>query len=379
MTELPRVLIVDDEDGICHAIERVLARHARIEECGDAASARTLIRSTPFDLAFIDVRLGEDDGFELMAELQQVRPELDVVVMTGSVQDMDQKLVRTLREKAFFFLPKPFGRELLLTVFDRWQELRLLSARDAEQRIRLEGHRDEARRFQRSLLPPRSARLAGVALHAHFEPCEDLSGDLYDFAPVPSGSGVALLVADVSGHGVAAAMLSGIIKAAFQSAHADGFEPLAVLKRLRDGLAHLQADRFVTAMAVRIDTERNSLEFASAGHHDGLLWSRDSKEIVTLPHTGPMICSAIPNGSWTSDRLAMRPGDQLLLMSDGVEETRDGHDEMFGRARTEAVIHGGAEGFELLEGICTATAEHAGGRPIDDDHTLLLARLVGDL
>ncbi|MBK8979558.1 MAG: SpoIIE family protein phosphatase [Planctomycetes bacterium] len=378
MSDVLRILIVDDEPGMRHAVARVLERHGQVRFARTAAEALDAVRTEPIDLAFVDVRLPDGDGFDLMAGLQALRPGLDVVVMTGSVQDMDAKLVRTLRERAFFFLPKPFGRELLLTVFDRWRERRELTRRDREQRRRLQAHLDEARRFQASLLPQASARVGGVALHARFEPCDELSGDLYDFAPVGAGGdgvqGVAVLVADVSGHGVAAAMLSGVIKAAFQSAHADAFAPGAVLQRIRDALQHLEDDRFVTAFAGRLRPAERVLEYASAGHHDGLLWRRDGS-IETLAHTGPLICSAIPSASWRTERRALGCEDQLLLSSDGIEETR-GDDGLFGRERLLAELQPERRGFALLDAILDAVQRHAGGRPRDDDHTLLLARPV---
>ena len=80
----PRVLVVDDETGLRHACERVLAQHADVVVVGDGQGAREACAAAPFDLALVDVRLPDTDGFALMAELQASCPRLDVVVMTAS-------------------------------------------------------------------------------------------------------------------------------------------------------------------------------------------------------------------------------------------------------------------------------------------------------
>ena len=165
------------------------------------------------------------DGFELMAQLKARFPALDVILMTGSVDDLDEKLVRAIRSPAFYFIQKPFDREVLKTLVERCIELRWRREDHRQNLKRLETEMAEARAFQQSLLPEREADA---------EP----GGDLLPIHPVlgarrrplrlcrgASGQ-TALLIADVSGHGVSAAMLTGIVKSAFHASHVDGFEPL---------------------------------------------------------------------------------------------------------------------------------------------------------
>src|SRR5262245_1284946 len=94
----------------------------------------------------------EMDGFELMGRLKAVKPDLDLIVMTGSVTETESKLIRAIRERAFYFIQKPFDREVLLTLVARCLELRKLAEENRRHVGRLEGELHEARAFQKSLL-----------------------------------------------------------------------------------------------------------------------------------------------------------------------------------------------------------------------------------
>ena len=97
------------------------------------------------------------NGFDLMAQLKARFPSLDVILMTGSVDDLDDKLVRAIRSAAFYFIQKPFDREVLRTLVERCVELRRRREDHRQNLKRLEKELAEARTFQQSLLPEREA------------------------------------------------------------------------------------------------------------------------------------------------------------------------------------------------------------------------------
>ena len=174
---------------------------------------RPLRRRAAFDpeLAILDVRMPELDG--LRAHGQTARPEgpdLDVILMTGSVDDLDEKLVRAIRGEAFYFIQKPFDREVLRTLVDRCLELRW---RRDERRRHLPATRNRARRSARvstGVAPPLASRSsAPPRARAGYSPCSELGGDLGRLCLQVPLEEAALLVADVSGHGASAAMLTG--------------------------------------------------------------------------------------------------------------------------------------------------------------------------
>src|SRR5262249_22713543 len=236
-----RILVVDDEPGMVRAVERVLGGEYQV--AGTQRSREALAMAEDFrpDLAIVDIRMPDLDGFELMARLKARFPAVDVILMTGSVDDLDEKLVRAIRSPAFYFIQKPFDREVLKTLVERCVELRWRREDHRQNLKRLETEISEARVFQQSLLPEREARVNGVSICCRYTPCSALGGDLYDYADAGAGR-TAVLIADVSGHGVSAAMLTGIVKSAFHLAHVDGFEPDAVVRRVSTGLAAFSPD-----------------------------------------------------------------------------------------------------------------------------------------
>ena len=104
-----RILVVDDDPGMLHAVERVLC--ASYHLIGTRSPRDALVKAAVVnpDLAIIDIRMPELDGFELMTRLKSQSAELDIILMTGSIDDLDEKLVRALRSPAFYFIQKPSG------------------------------------------------------------------------------------------------------------------------------------------------------------------------------------------------------------------------------------------------------------------------------
>src|SRR5712691_1003093 len=197
-----------------HTVRRILSDQYEVACARSPAEALEMLPAFKPDLAIVDIRMPDMDGFELMARLKILRPDLDLIVMTGSVTEADAKLIRAIREKAFYFIQKPFDREVLRTLVARCFELRRLTDANRRHVSRLEAELEEARAFQKSLLPAEEARVEGIAVCARYVPCSELGGDFFDYAAAGKGRAT-VLVADVSGHGAAAAMLTGIVKAAF--------------------------------------------------------------------------------------------------------------------------------------------------------------------
>ena len=245
---------------------------------GSSREALSLADEFQPDLAIVDIRMPDLDGFELMAQLKGRFPALDVILMTGSVDDLDEKLVRAIRSPAFYFIQKPFDREVLRTLVERCIELRWRREDHRQNLKRLETELAEARAFQQSLLPEREWIVNRVSVSCRYTPCSALGGDLYDYASAPAGR-TALLIADVSGHGVSAAMLTGIVKSGFYASHVDGFDPASVVQRVSTGLAAFSPDRFVTLIAALMSPEEQLLRYVNAGHPPVVVWGRTREPV----------------------------------------------------------------------------------------------------
>jgi sigma-B regulation protein RsbU (phosphoserine phosphatase) len=370
-----RVLVVDDEPGMLRAVERILSRRHQVTGTPSSKEALEIAATLKPDLAILDVRMPELDGFELTARLKRLDPFIDVILMTGSMSNPDAKLIRAVRENAFYFIQKPFDAEVLRTLVERCLDLRRLADLNRLHTARLEGELAEAQLFQRSLLPEPSAVYEGIAIDCRYAPCSELGGDFCDYAHTGRGR-ASFLVADVSGHGVSAAMLTGIVKAAFRSCHVEDYDPLAVIERIRTGLQPFRADRFVTVFAGCIDVKERRLRYVNAGHPEALLWGPGRNGIVPLDSTGPLISPAFSGFLWEMKTLDLAPGDRLLLYTDGIPEAR-GPEGFFSDERIrDAVVREPAGGAPLLDALLKEVDSWSGSKPQPDDLTLLTARLL---
>src|SRR5262249_15368107 len=233
----------------------------------------------------------------------------------------------------------------------------------------------EARVFQQSLLPERERLVNRVSVCCRYTPCSALGGDLYDYADAGAGR-TAVLIADVSGHGVSAAMLTGIVKSAFHLAHVDGFEPDAVVRRVSTGLAAFSPDRFVTLVSGLISADEECLRYVNAGHPPIVAWGKTRKP-AWLESTGPLVSPALTASTWRTSTLPMRAGDHLLLFTDGVWDTLADEDGRAEAALTSAITRAADGGAALLDTVLADVHRKLAGQPQPDHLTLLTASIVG--
>jgi sigma-B regulation protein RsbU (phosphoserine phosphatase) len=369
----PRILVIDDEPGMLRAVERVLAADHQVITCASPQQSIELAGTFKPDLVICDISMPRMDGFEVMQHLQKLRPEPDVIMMTG-LSDPEPQLIRAIREKAFYFIEKPFNREGMLTLVARALELRRL--REAEQRHvqRMSHELAEARKFQEAMLSPPQARIGGIEIAARYVACSELGGDFYDYADAGRGR-VAFVVADVCGHGVSGGMLTSIVKSTFQGSAATGFEPSAIVKRVSDGIGGFGFGRFITIFCGRIDSEHGTLDYVNAGHPPAMMW-RTVGPVVQLGATSPIVSPAFADEPSEQLTIPIPRDAQLLVYTDGVTDVASA-DSRFGKERiVEQVMRHRSGGSGLLDSILNEARAFAAGRPQPDDLTMLTVRFT---
>jgi sigma-B regulation protein RsbU (phosphoserine phosphatase) len=364
-----RILVVDDDPGILHALSRILGRRHQVTCVATGPEALAAARRLRPDLAVVDIRLPEMTGFEVTRGLKAALRDIDVILMTGNAEEPDDNLIQALDEGAFYFIQKPFDRRVFLAIVNRCLELRQLRTERELFLRRVERELEEARQFQISLLPPPHFHLDGLSVWARYVACNELAGDIYDYVAAGDGA-VSLLIADVVGHGTSAAMMTGIVKAAFRASYVDGFEPRAVVERVREGIRDFDPSRFVTLCCVRVNALRRELAYVNAGHPGPIARTRHG-QLLLLQSTGPLLTSAFSEMPCEQVNLEFGPGDALLLYTDGVTEAR-GPTGIFGHERlVSTMMRGDRRGLELLDGILTDVVDFSGSSTHEDDITLL--------
>jgi serine phosphatase RsbU (regulator of sigma subunit) len=370
-----RILVVDDDPGVLRAVQRVLGPRYDVRATLRSTEAAPLAREFWPDLAICDVRMPGLDGFELLDLLRDARPGLDVILMTGSLTGQDAHLVRALRERVYYFILKPFERDVLLALVDRCLESRRLREQERRHMARVEHELAAARAFQRAMLPCEHQRFGRVTIEARCRPCHELAGDLFDFAERPDGR-IAFIVADVCGHGVPAALLTGTVKSAFRAGVAAGTPPAAIATSIVRSLAAFAADRFVTAFCGLLEPRARTLDYVNAGHPAGVLLG-DGAAPAPLASTAPLLSSVFPLDSWSDATLTVPVNGRLFLHTDGLSETR-GRDGSFPLDRAIEVLGAAAPSTGIgaetstLDEILDDLERFRGDRPADDDVTMML-------
>ncbi|KAB2969096.1 MAG: SpoIIE family protein phosphatase [Thermoanaerobaculia bacterium] len=248
-------------------------------------------------------------------------------------------------------------------------------AEEAAERRRLEQELVLARRIQLALLPSELPEVPGYGLLAGNLPSRGVSGDLYTASRHPESGALTLLIADVSGKGMAASLLGASLEALAAGPIEVDHQPDGICVRVSRRLfARTPPEKYATAFVARLDPARHRLAWANAGHNPALL-ARAPGRIERLEATGPPL-GLLERASYGVGEVALDPGDLLVVYTDGITEAIDPEEEEFGLARLEAVIGRHAQDplAELRLALERALDGFVRGVPFADDRTLLVLR-----
>lgn len=241
-----------------------------------------------------------------------------------------------------------------------------LAANEQDRRVQM----DRARQIQEHLLP-NGVEIPGLAVAHLFEPADAVAGDYYDLIRLPDDTWL-VCVADVTGHGVAAAMGSAMLKALVMHATERHRDPRDILGFVNQQLPSLLPSEFITMFLARWNPETSRLEYASAGHEPGLLFSPHT-EVRELPATG-LPLGIDPAFDWETAAIDIMPGQRLVLTTDGVAESSSPAGELFGRKRLAELVAVCEERppREVVMSIRDAMLKHQQGQKSGDDVTILV-------
>jgi sigma-B regulation protein RsbU (phosphoserine phosphatase) len=229
-----------------------------------------------------------------------------------------------------------------------------------------------ASRIQRSILPAGVPPQRGLDLAARYLPIAEVAGDLYDWVALDEQR-LAVLVADVSGHGVSAALVASMVKIAFASATEHLVDPAAILASMNRTLDGKFERAYVTAICTVIDGATGTLLHASAGHPPGLVRRRGRGQIDRLDAGGIALAFA-PDAEYSAGRTVLAPGDTVFLFSDGLTDAQNARGDFFGDSRLAAAVAtidrvaADSAATDLLDELRAWT----GRTPLHDDVTVVI-------
>jgi sigma-B regulation protein RsbU (phosphoserine phosphatase) len=346
----PKLLIADDQTDVLEALRLLLKNEGfTFDLVTSPAAVLEKLQSADYDLLLMDLNYARDttsgqEGLDLLGHVKTIDESLPVVVMTawGSIP----LAVETMQHGVGDFVQKPWDNARLLETLrtqvehGRTRRLQIRSLRTQERELQ------EAREIQQNLIPRDLPNLPGYCLSARWQPAHTIGGDSYDVLAFDSRR-FALCIADVAGKGMPAALLMSNLQAAVKAIASPQLAPRDLCSRLNNLLIeNVSNDRFITFFYGLVDGKNRRLSYVNAGHNPPLLF-RKGGEVIRL-NCGGTVLGIWAESEYQQEEIELKPGDRLLLYTDGVVEARSSQSEEFGEDRL----------FELLR-------EHASMRVED--------------
>lgn len=368
-----RILVGDDQADVLEAL-RLLLKGVGYESVL-VDSPQALLRaahSEIFDLILMDLNYARDttsgeEGLDLLSNLEAQDNAAPVIVMTawGNVD----LAVEAMRRGACDFVQKPWDNARLLGTIRKQAEE--ASARATVER-RVKSELEIARNVQQKLFPHQTRRLATIDYAGQCVPAREVSGDYYDFLDIGE-SGLGFVLADVSGKGVAAALLMANLQACFRSQSQDSLrQPASVLRSVNKLFYEsTPPEHFATLFFGVYDDRSRRLRYANCGHPPPFL-VRANGAVERLAATATVL-GVFSNWSSEERTVDLRAGDTLVLFSDGVTEAGIETEDEFGEAGLLRVIEAasGAGAERLVDEIIHAVAAEK-----QDDVTVVAVRAI---
>lgn len=232
-----------------------------------------------------------------------------------------------------------------------------------------------ARGVQQRMLPRNPPAIPGLDIAGTYVPSQDLGGDFYDFIDLTDATGIA--VGDAVGKGVAASLLMASVRASLRAYAHDLYDLDTVVARVNQALYRDTLDNeFATLWYGTIDHANKRLTYCNAGHEPALLL-RNNK--ITRLDVGGMVVGVLEDTKFNKGVIDLKPGDTVLLYSDGLTDAMDPSDHRFGQTRVDDALRETADmnAHDTLAHLLKRVQAHRGGHPANDDTTIVCIRVTG--
>jgi phosphoserine phosphatase RsbU/P len=373
--EVKTLLLVDDEPANIQIVNSILKDIYKTRIATNGAKALELASQAPApDLILLDVMMPEMSGYEVCSRLKSAdhTRDIPVIFLTGRTEIDDE--TKGFEVGAVDYIHKPFSPAVVQARVRTHLVLRGIREQLASQLKTIQGEMDTARQIQLSILPREIPAIKGLDIAARYIPMTSVAGDFYDFIPIDEKR-IGILVADVSGHGMPAALISSMLKIALDGQIKCASDPASVLAGLNRALCGKFKGHFVTAAYIFVDTEKQTLRYAGAGHPPLILRDQSAAATREFVENG-LFLGFFPEATYTSVDLPFKPGDWGVLYTDGILETTDLSGEEFGVGRFKDFLESNhdlsaGQFVDRFLDELSRWSDAASGREPEDDITLL--------
>lgn len=382
-----RILVVDDEPDLEQLVLQKFRKKIRSREYefvfaqNGIQALDTLQNDGSIELVLTDINMPEMDGLTLLREMGFLNDRLLRSVIVSAYGDM--KNIRTaMNLGAFDFVTKPIDlADLETTVEKSLKELAVLkdALKGKEQLHSIRKELDIATRIQTGILPKDFPENEEFEIYAKMITAQEVGGDLYDFFMIDKYR-VGVIIGDVSGKGVAAAMLMAVCKTLLQASALKGITSDNTLAEVNRVLVDNSPDNmFVTVFCGILDTRSGVFEYCNGGHNPPYLITKEGT-VKQVPHIGGVVLGFTKNIDYQSSVTVLQPGETIFLYTDGVTEARSAsNQEFFEESRLETCLctHQNGDLNSLVEKVIEDVQVFSQGMDQADDITCLALRYLG--
>ena len=332
------ILAIDDSKLNRAIIKKTLGElNIMVDEASDGIDGLDALTRKKYDLVLVDYVMPNLDGFGFLTKFKDYIGDsfVPVILMTGS-DDLNSK-IKGLTIGADDFLLKPLNNnELVARVFSL---LRLKYTHDElyEKNKQIQWELEAAKKVQQFIIPTNFSSFTYPSVSGLYLPIEDIGGDYFDCYNIDDKTG-GFLIADVTGHGIPAALVMAMSKMIFSIYSTRFNRPGQFLKNINAKIRSVLLEgQYITCFYIVYDDNEKRIYFSNAGHTRALYYRADSDKILALDTLGYFI-GISDDSDYEEKNLKVESGDRVFLYTDGLSEIKNSDKEEFGEKRIAAFI-----------------------------------------
>ena len=378
---MSKILVVDDEKHIRLLLSELLKKYKyEVRAAADGTEAITLLEDEPFDLIVTDLHMANKGGIDVLKQVKEKHALSEVLILTGN--GTISSAVEAMRLGAFEYLTKPIDLKEFIVKVQKALDRHELRTKLAQQEAEIQAHQTMiakdlklAAQVQASIVP-KSMENEQYEVAVRYSPMIGIGGDFSDIYH-DEHNRVYLTIVDVTGHGIAAALLVNRLCMEMRRLVREQLEPAEILYQLNNFIVESfkGTGMFLTMFCVALDLNNGALQYAGSAHPSALLWREDQQKFEKLESQNQIIgFDKTHRNSFTQNETTMRRGDKLTLYTDGIVEVENKHKKAFGIKGLVEMMHPqmSRPSKTVADIVMKGIAEFAPSAQRDDIYLILL-------
>jgi sigma-B regulation protein RsbU (phosphoserine phosphatase) len=375
-----KILLVDDDAMILAGLKRQLRSHFRIETALSGEEALKVIdEKGPFAVVVSDYFMPGMNGIDFLCKVKTVDPDTVRMMLTGSA-DMSTAIQAVNEGSIFQFHPKPCPADTLGKAIKSGIDKYRATTDSQTEMKKVKMSLEQASRIQQTLMPKSDPNVDGYDIAGKSIWCDETSGDYYDFIHPGDWKQekVGIVVADVIGHGISAALLMTTVRASIRERILSPGNGPAIVSHVNNSLVKdiEELNLFVTMFYSEIDLNQKRFRWVHAGHEPAIVYDAAKDSFEVLGGDGVPL-GIMDDWDYEEAEIGIESGQIILIGTDGIKEAYNSHGEYFGNDRLMTVIrdHAAKPAKDLLKEVFDALNRFRYPAERLDDETLVIIKV----